>query len=132
MDFDYKSFESLTEKALADTVTLECDDDACKHTFPQIVEPQIGGEPPIPTYPVGTPQITVTVKSNAPGVYVLLLKNSNAFGWPLISIDKPNTAHTQKIFTPFVVAGKYEIELRRAGCESPNGSTVLPVIFGDG
>ena len=81
---------------------------------------------------MGTLDIAITVKANIPGLYVLLLKNSNAFGWPLISIDKRNTPYTRKIFTPFVVAGQYEIELRRAGCQSPNGATLLPVIFGGG
>ncbi len=133
MEFDFKNFESLAEQALADAAKLEHGVAACVLTLPQIVEPHIGSQPPfIPTFPVGTVHIPVTVKSNTPGLYLLLLKNSNAFGWPLISIEKRNTAYTRKIFTPLVIAGQYEIELRRFGCQSPNGATVLPVIFGDG
>jgi len=133
VDFDFNSIELLAEQALAQALQLEYGVEACVLTLPQIIEPRIGSQPPfIPTFPVGTLDISVTVKANAPGLYVLILKNSNGFGWPLIAIDKPDTPYTRKIFTPFVLAGQYEIELRRAGCKSPNGATLLPVIFGGG
>ncbi len=130
MEFDFKTFESLVEQTLADAAKLQYGESACVLTLPQIVEPHIGSQPPfIPTFPVGTGHISVTVKSNTPGLYVLLLKNSNAFGWPWIFIEKRDTPYTRKIFTPYVAAGQYEIELRRVGCQSPSGATILPVDF---
>ena len=131
MELDLNALELLAEQALTEALRLDYGEQACVLTIPQITEPHIGSQPPfIPTFPLGTHHISVTVKANTPGLYVLILKNSNAFGWPLISIDKRDTPYTRKIFTPFVSAGQYELELRRAGCVSPNGATILPVIFG--
>ncbi len=133
MELDFNALEVIAEQALADALRLDYGVQACVLTIPQIIEPKIGNQPPfIPAFPVGTLHISVTVKANTPGLYFLILKNSNAFGWPLVSIDKRDTPYTRKIFTPFVAAGQYEIELRRAGCQSPNGATILPVTFGAG
>ncbi len=133
MELDFNALESIAEQALADAVQLNHSEQACVLTIAQIVEPHIASQPPfIPTFPVGTLHISVTVKASPPGLYILIIKDSNAFGWPLISIDERDTPYTRKIFTPFVAAGQYEIEFRRAGCRSPNGATLLPVIFGGG